>query len=173
MRRVTPRTMVSRRKTGDCTFLISYAYGFYPSEIEVKWVQDGVEMPWESRELLPHPDGTYQVRTRVEVQEGDDERTYEYHVNHSSLPVTVKVTYDPRGRSLQGLQLISVVLVAVMTAVLAGTLILNWKRIKRFSISHYKRPRSREAPSSGVRNEEGLVMFPPPVNTPHHNSEPL
>ncbi|KAJ1146744.1 hypothetical protein NDU88_013004 [Pleurodeles waltl] len=93
---VAPETMVTRRKNGDRTFLTGYAYGFYPREIEVKWVRNGVEIPWESRDILPHHDGTYQVRTTVEVQEGDDEKTYRYEVYHSSLPDTVTVMYEEK-----------------------------------------------------------------------------
>ncbi|XP_078496440.1 H-2 class I histocompatibility antigen, Q7 alpha chain [Lissotriton helveticus] len=93
LRRVAPQTRVSQRMSSDRAFLMGYAYGFYPRDIEVRWVRDGVEMPWESKELLPNPDGTYQVRTAVEVQEGDDVKTYEYHVNHSSLTEIVPVEY--------------------------------------------------------------------------------
>ncbi|KAJ1146807.1 hypothetical protein NDU88_013066 [Pleurodeles waltl] len=57
---VAPQAAVTRRKNGDRTFLTGYAYGFYPREIEVKWVRNGVEIPWESRDILPNPDGTYQ-----------------------------------------------------------------------------------------------------------------
>ncbi|KAJ1146730.1 hypothetical protein NDU88_012991 [Pleurodeles waltl] len=90
---VVLQTVVTRRKTCDRTFLTSYPYGFYPRDIEVKWVRNGVEIPWESRDILPHPDGTYQVRTTVEVQKGDDEKIYKYEVYHSSLPDTVTMMY--------------------------------------------------------------------------------
>ncbi|XP_078497680.1 H-2 class I histocompatibility antigen, alpha chain-like [Lissotriton helveticus] len=93
---VVPQTMVTRRKKGDRTFLTGYAYGFYPRDIEVKWVRNGVEMPWESMDILPNPDGTYQARKTVEVQEGDDEKMYRYEVYHSSLPDTVTVMYEEK-----------------------------------------------------------------------------
>ncbi|XP_078496887.1 major histocompatibility complex class I-related protein 1-like [Lissotriton helveticus] len=93
MQRVSPKTRVSRTKKGDRTFLTGYAYGFYPRDIEVKWVRNGVEMPWESSEILPNPDGTYQAQKTVEVQEGDDEKMYRYEVDHSGLPEIMKVVY--------------------------------------------------------------------------------
>ncbi|KAJ1146736.1 hypothetical protein NDU88_012997 [Pleurodeles waltl] len=96
LRRVAPQAAVTRRKTSDHTFLTGYAYGFYPREIEVKWVRNGVEIPWESRDIMPNPDGTYQVRATVEVQEGDDEKMYRYEVYHSSLPDTVTVMYEEK-----------------------------------------------------------------------------
>ncbi|XP_078496835.1 H-2 class I histocompatibility antigen, Q10 alpha chain-like isoform X2 [Lissotriton helveticus] len=100
LQRVAPQTMVTRRKKGGRTFLTGYAYGFYPRDIAVKWVRNGVQMPWESRDLLPNPDGTYQIRTTVEVQEGDDEKTYKYEVYHSSLPDTVTVMYEEKSRPM-------------------------------------------------------------------------
>ncbi|XP_078497679.1 H-2 class I histocompatibility antigen, Q10 alpha chain-like [Lissotriton helveticus] len=90
---VAPQTMITRRKNGGRTFLTGYAYGFYPRDIEVKWVRNGVEMPWESMDILPNPDGTYQAQKTVEVQEGDDEKMYNYEVDHSGLPDTVSVMY--------------------------------------------------------------------------------
>ncbi|XP_078497839.1 class I histocompatibility antigen, Gogo-OKO alpha chain-like [Lissotriton helveticus] len=93
---VAPQTMVTRRKNGARTFLTGYAYGFYPRDIEVKWVRNGVEMPWESMDILPNPDGTYQAQKTVEVQEGDDEKMYRYEVDHSSLPDTVTVMYEEK-----------------------------------------------------------------------------
>ncbi|XP_078497684.1 H-2 class I histocompatibility antigen, Q10 alpha chain-like [Lissotriton helveticus] len=93
---VAPQTMVTRRKNGGRTFLTGYAYGFYPRDIEVKWVRNGVEMPWESMDILPNPDGTYQAQKTVEVQEGDDEKMYRYEVYHSSLPDSVTVMYEEK-----------------------------------------------------------------------------
>ncbi|XP_078497703.1 major histocompatibility complex class I-related protein 1-like [Lissotriton helveticus] len=93
---VAPQTMVTRRKNGGRTFLTGYAYGFYPRDIEVKWVRNGVEMTWESMDILPNPDGTYQAQKTVEVLEGDDEKMYRYEVYHSSLPDTVSVMYEEK-----------------------------------------------------------------------------
>ncbi|XP_069491373.1 major histocompatibility complex class I-related gene protein-like isoform X3 [Ambystoma mexicanum] len=96
LRRVSPGTMVSRRKSGDRTLLTCYAYGFYPREIEVKWIRSGVEMPLEWSQLLPNPDGTYQIKATVEVQEGDEKNMYECQVEHSSLPEIVTVVYKEK-----------------------------------------------------------------------------
>ncbi|XP_078496847.1 major histocompatibility complex class I-related protein 1-like [Lissotriton helveticus] len=157
-RRVTPRTRVSQRKTVDRTFLTGYAYEFYPRDIEVKWVRNGVEMPWESRQILPNPDGTYQIRITVEVQEGDDVRT-EYHVNHISLTETVIVTYGEQRGGLESNELVALVVVlslavAMMTAmlVLAWAGILKWKVI--LSLLTIMR-----CPQHSRRNREGQDTF--------------
>lgn len=147
-RRVAPQTSASQRKTGDCTFLIGYAYGFYPRDIEVKWVQNGVEMPWESSEILPNPDGTYQVRATVEVQEGDDVKDYEFHVNHRSLPEIVTVTYDPPGKRWPG----RVVLV-VPALTLMAMLVFNAISLKCFAPD---RAKNRERPTD-INLEQGVL----------------
>ncbi|XP_078497706.1 major histocompatibility complex class I-related protein 1-like [Lissotriton helveticus] len=126
---VAPQTMVSRRKNGDRTFLIGYAYGFYPREIEVKWVRNGVAMPCESREILPNPDGTYQVRTTVEVLEGDDEKMYRYEVYHSSLPDTVTVMYEEKSRPM-GVIIGGVIGALVGVGLIAAVVWAVYSRIK-------------------------------------------
>ncbi|KAJ1146733.1 hypothetical protein NDU88_012994 [Pleurodeles waltl] len=93
LQRVTPKIRISRRKSGERIFLTGCAYGFYPRDIEVKWLRNGEEIPWESRDILPSPEGTYQVRITVEIQEGD-ENTCILQVDHSGLPETVRVVYE-------------------------------------------------------------------------------
>ncbi|XP_078496845.1 RLA class I histocompatibility antigen, alpha chain 11/11-like [Lissotriton helveticus] len=139
-RRVTPGTKLYQTKANDRTFLIGITYGFYPKEIEVKWDHGGVKIPLESNELLPNPDGTYQVRTKVEVQEGDDVKTYEYHVNHSSMPETLTVTYDPPGRSRQvGLLAGLLTMTAVVLLLVA---VFFRKSLKKFFTSEDTQQRS-------------------------------
>ncbi|XP_069491391.1 RLA class I histocompatibility antigen, alpha chain 11/11-like [Ambystoma mexicanum] len=116
LRRVPPGTMVSRRKSGDRTLLTCYAYGFYPREIEVKWIRSGVEMPLEWSQLLPNPDGTYQIKATVEVQEGDEKNMYECQVEHSSLPEIVTVVYKEKSPG-PSIGLIAGVVLAVVLAV--------------------------------------------------------
>ncbi|XP_069491406.1 RLA class I histocompatibility antigen, alpha chain 19-1-like [Ambystoma mexicanum] len=116
LRRVPPGTMVSRRKSGDRTLLTCYAYGFYPREIEVKWIRSGVEMPLEWSQLLPNPDGTYQIKATVEVQEGDEKNMYECQVEHSSLPEIVTVVYEEKSPG-PSIGLIAGVILAVVLAV--------------------------------------------------------
>ncbi|XP_069489020.1 H-2 class I histocompatibility antigen, alpha chain-like [Ambystoma mexicanum] len=116
LRRVPPGTMVSRRKSGDRTLLTCYVYGFYPREIEVKWIRSGVEMPLEWSQLLPNPDGTYQIKATVEVQEGDEKNMYDCQVEHSSLPEIVTVVYEEKSPG-PSIGLIAGVILAVVLAV--------------------------------------------------------
>ncbi|KAJ1146844.1 hypothetical protein NDU88_013102 [Pleurodeles waltl] len=71
LQRVTPRIMSCRMKNGAHTYYCGNVYGFHPREIEVKWFRDGLEIHTDFMEILPNPDGTFQLRMTVEVQEGD------------------------------------------------------------------------------------------------------
>ncbi|CAI9619003.1 unnamed protein product [Staurois parvus] len=86
-KRVRPEVKVwGRRQSDDVTRLQCLVYGFHPRPVDVKWVRNGEDhVPSdEMTPILPHPDGTYQIRVSVEVptKEGD---TYFCHVDHSSL----------------------------------------------------------------------------------------
>ncbi|KAM5145647.1 major histocompatibility complex class I-related gene protein-like [Mantella aurantiaca] len=86
-RKVRPEVKVWGRQQSDgVTRLQCLVYGFHPRAVDVKWVRNGVDhLPSDlMTPILPHPDGTYQIRVTVEVPttEGD---TYSCHVDHSSL----------------------------------------------------------------------------------------
>ncbi|XP_018413603.1 PREDICTED: major histocompatibility complex class I-related gene protein-like [Nanorana parkeri] len=94
-KRVHPEVKVwGRRQSNGVMRLQCLVYGFHPRAVHVKWVRNGVDdVPSdEMSPILPHPDGTYQIRVRVDVttREGD---TYSCHVVHSSLQETVAVIW--------------------------------------------------------------------------------
>ncbi|XP_077340423.1 uncharacterized protein LOC143983984 isoform X4 [Lithobates pipiens] len=94
---VPPEVKVwSHHQSDGVTKLQCLVYGFHPRPVDVKWVRNGKEhLPSDKMTpILPHPDGTYQIRVSVEVptQEGD---TYSCHVDHSSLEETLTVKWEP------------------------------------------------------------------------------
>ncbi|XP_040180853.1 H-2 class I histocompatibility antigen, K-B alpha chain-like isoform X2 [Rana temporaria] len=95
---VRPEVKVwGHRQSDDVARLECLVYGFHPQLLEVKWVRNGEDdvSSYEKTPILPHPDGTYQIRVSVEVptREGD---TYSCHVEHSSLGnETLRVKWDP------------------------------------------------------------------------------
>ena len=97
-KKVRPEVKVwGHRQSDDVTRLQCLVYGFHPRAVEVKWVRNGVDdVPsGEMSSILPHPDGTYQIRVSAEVptKEGD---TYSCHVDHSSLGAeTLSVIWEP------------------------------------------------------------------------------
>ncbi|KAM4640642.1 major histocompatibility complex class I-related gene protein-like isoform 2-T2 [Discoglossus pictus] len=86
-RKVPPKVKVSRRQLNGVSKLHCQVYGFYPRAVDVKWVKNGMEdVPSEeAKQILPNPDGTFQIRVSVEVPLGED--SYECHVDHESLDV--------------------------------------------------------------------------------------
>ncbi|XP_073454385.1 putative HLA class I histocompatibility antigen, alpha chain H isoform X2 [Aquarana catesbeiana] len=91
---VSPEVKVwGHHQSEEKTRLHCLAYGFHPRPVDVKWMRNGEDdVPSdEISPILPHPDGTYQIRVSVEVptREGD---TYSCHVDHSSLDDVLIVT---------------------------------------------------------------------------------
>ncbi|KAM5145829.1 class I histocompatibility antigen, F10 alpha chain-like isoform 1-T1 [Mantella aurantiaca] len=95
-KRVRPEVKVwGRQKSDGVTRLQCLVYGFHPRAVDVKWVRNGEDhLPSdEMTPILPHPDGTYQIRVTAEVlNEGD---TYSCHVDHSSLEEILTVKWEP------------------------------------------------------------------------------
>ncbi|XP_040180835.1 class I histocompatibility antigen, F10 alpha chain-like [Rana temporaria] len=86
-KRVRPEVKVwGHRQSDDVTRLHCLVYGFHPRPVEVKWVRNGEDhIPSdEMTQILPHPDGTYQIRVSVKVPTSNGD-TYSCHVDHSSL----------------------------------------------------------------------------------------
>ncbi|XP_077340681.1 major histocompatibility complex class I-related gene protein-like isoform X2 [Lithobates pipiens] len=93
---VPPEVKVwGHRQSDGVTRLHCLVYGFHPRSVDVKWMRNGTDhVPSdEMSPILPHPDGTYQIRVSVEVPtiEGD---TYSCHVEHSSLEDVFTVKLD-------------------------------------------------------------------------------
>ncbi|XP_018428012.1 PREDICTED: major histocompatibility complex class I-related gene protein-like [Nanorana parkeri] len=76
----------------EITRLHCLVYGFHPKDVIVKWVRNGVDdVPSdEMSPILPHPDGTYQIRVSVEEPTRDGD-TYSCYVEHSSLEEPLNV----------------------------------------------------------------------------------
>nr|AGY55983.1 MHC class I antigen [Andrias davidianus] len=127
-RRERPETMVSHHKSGASNArLTCHAYKFYPREIEVKWFRNGVEMPAKFLpQTLPNPDGTYQIKTTVEVPEGEEEM-YICRVDHSSLDNALDVKYEKKALPI-GLIIGAIAGVVVLLAAAIGGIVIWRKR---------------------------------------------
>ncbi|CAI9544148.1 unnamed protein product, partial [Staurois parvus] len=133
--RVRPEVKVwgRRRQSDDVTRLHCLVYGFHPRPVDVKWMRNGEDhVPSdEMTPILPHPDGTYQIRVSVEVptKEGD---TYFCHVDHSSLgDETLSVKWDPPSNGLSVGVIIGAVIgvLAVLAAIIAVVVLMKKKKI--------------------------------------------
>ncbi|KAK6469550.1 H-2 class II histocompatibility antigen [Huso huso] len=78
------------------TMLVCNIIGFYPREIKVTWLRNGVKVTADvsSSELLPDGDWTYQIHSYLELtpQSGD---SYTCRVEHSALAEAIEEKWDP------------------------------------------------------------------------------
>ncbi|KAE8588397.1 hypothetical protein XENTR_v10022508 [Xenopus tropicalis] len=98
---VPPKVKVSISESESGAELHCRVYGFYPRDVEVKWIKNGRDEihSEEAAQILPNPDGTYQIRVSVGVTpEGG--ATYSCHVDHSSLEKALVVPFEYNNRSI-------------------------------------------------------------------------
>ncbi|XP_063794715.1 class I histocompatibility antigen, Gogo-B*0102 alpha chain-like [Pseudophryne corroboree] len=123
-KRVVPEVKITGHRSGEVTKLRCQVYGFHPRAVDVKWMRDEQDevLSDEASRILPHPDGTYQIRVTIEVPAGEEER-YSCHVDHSSLEKTLSVKWEPRsgpsvgviiGAVIGGLAVLALVIGAVL-----------------------------------------------------------
>ncbi|XP_029142665.1 DLA class II histocompatibility antigen, DR-1 beta chain-like, partial [Protobothrops mucrosquamatus] len=100
VRRAKPTVSISPTKLDPAspnTILLCTARGFYPMEIEVRWLKNG--RPEEEGvafgEELQNGDWTYQLQVMLETQpqRGD---VYACQVGHTSLEAPITVQWEPR-----------------------------------------------------------------------------
>uniref|UniRef100_A0A8D0GC56 Ig-like domain-containing protein n=1 Tax=Sphenodon punctatus TaxID=8508 RepID=A0A8D0GC56_SPHPU len=93
-----PQLLVSDRPTPDgLTRLSCRAHGFYPRDIAVVWLKNGVAMCGETQSwgIVPSGDGTYQTRATIEIDPSSDAR-YQCCVEHKSLTQDLRVAWEPK-----------------------------------------------------------------------------
>ncbi|XP_073404809.1 class I histocompatibility antigen, F10 alpha chain-like isoform X2 [Dendrobates tinctorius] len=130
-RRVRPNVMVSSQEKGDTMKLHCHVYGFHPRPVDVKWMKNGEDEvhSYETTNVLPNPDGTYQIRVSAEVTPKDGD-SYSCNVDHSSLRETLNIVWEPKLSVTVTTVVVPVVIaVAVVTllAVVIGVFIYKRK----------------------------------------------
>uniref|UniRef100_A0A6I8PWE5 Major histocompatibility complex, class I-related -like n=1 Tax=Xenopus tropicalis TaxID=8364 RepID=A0A6I8PWE5_XENTR len=90
-----PRVKLSSSESESGTELHCRVYGFYPRDVEVKWIKNGRDEihSEEAAQILPNPDGTYQIRVSVGVTP-EEGATYSCHIDHSSLENPLIVPFE-------------------------------------------------------------------------------
>ncbi|CAI9533441.1 unnamed protein product, partial [Staurois parvus] len=130
-KKVRPEVKVwGRRQSDGVTRLQCLVYGFHPRPVDVKWMRNGEDhVPSdEMTPILPHPDGTYQIRVSVEVptKEGD---TYSCHVDHSSLgDETLSVKWEPDMRPWTIVIVPAIICLLVAVAVICGVFLYKKRK---------------------------------------------
>uniref|UniRef100_A0A6I8QAE7 Ig-like domain-containing protein n=1 Tax=Xenopus tropicalis TaxID=8364 RepID=A0A6I8QAE7_XENTR len=131
-RKVPPNVKVSNSESESGTKLHCRVYGFYPRDVEVKWIKNGRDEihSEEAAQILPNPDGTYQIRVSVGVTpEGG--ATYSCHIDHSSLEKPLVVKFEPNnGRYLYIIISVIVTLLLLLLPFALGLCIYRKRKTK-------------------------------------------
>ncbi|KAM4696189.1 major histocompatibility complex class I-related gene protein-like [Rhinophrynus dorsalis] len=124
MRKVHPQVKVTghqSRHNNLITKLHCQVYGFYPRDVDVKWVKNGADDVYseEAKQILPNPDGTYQIRVTMEVTPKEGDR-YACHVDHSSLEEPLIVLWEPKENIFLYIRMAVIAVALALTALLGA-----------------------------------------------------
>uniref|UniRef100_A0A8D0G445 Ig-like domain-containing protein n=1 Tax=Sphenodon punctatus TaxID=8508 RepID=A0A8D0G445_SPHPU len=126
-----PQVLVSDRPTPEgFTRLSCRAHGFYPQDIAVVWLKNGVAMSGETQSwgIVPSGDGTYQTRVTLEIDPSSDAR-YQCRVEHESLAQELRVAWEPKSNPLLIVgAAIGALLLLLLVAAVTGIVLLIRKR---------------------------------------------
>nr|XP_033779966.1 major histocompatibility complex class I-related gene protein-like [Geotrypetes seraphini] len=145
--KVRPQVKVSDRKSEERLITLHcQVTGFYPREIDVKWMKNGNIMHGTAaKDILPNHDGTYQTRESVEI-DPQEEAKYSCHVEHSSMPESLTVLWEPKSSSLTAIIIGAIAVAVVLIAVVIGVII--WKKRAGKKAGGYSAASAKEDGSS-------------------------
>ncbi|XP_053577870.1 H-2 class I histocompatibility antigen, Q9 alpha chain [Bombina bombina] len=128
-RKVLSQVKVSGHQSDTVTKLHCRVYGFYPKAVDVKWVKNGEIdlMSEEAAQVLPNPDGTYQLRVTVEVIPKDGD-SFSCHVDHSSLKKPLTVLWEPKNSQTNLFIIVAAVGVLLIIAAGVGGYVIYRKK---------------------------------------------
>ncbi|XP_023262909.1 H-2 class II histocompatibility antigen, E-S beta chain-like [Seriola lalandi dorsalis] len=97
-RKVPPIVRVHQTKLtnyGERSMLECSVVGFFPQEVRVSWLRDGVEVSTDvsSTDVLPNEDWSFQLHSYLELTPKRGERV-SCRVDHSSLKESLEVAWD-------------------------------------------------------------------------------
>ncbi|XP_025072377.1 major histocompatibility complex class I-related gene protein-like isoform X2 [Alligator sinensis] len=129
----SPMSQVSDRPSSwaRLTTLSCQVHGFYPKNISVVWLKNGVAQPQETScsEVLPSGDGTYQTWATIEIDPNSN-HNYTCCVEHVSLGADLRVAWDKSRQkpesSLNLALIITIVLVIIAAMSTAIYFLRKW-----------------------------------------------
>ncbi|XP_051899562.1 class I histocompatibility antigen, F10 alpha chain-like [Pristis pectinata] len=126
-RKVTPEVSLDARKR-DRWFLYCNVSGFYPPAISVTWFRNGQRVSeMKSTGILPNVDGTYQLKSVLELDPFDG-KVYSCHIDHSSLPDGKTVVWEGNSKEDRHIGLIAVCVLILLSVILGGIVFLRKRR---------------------------------------------
>ncbi|XP_055486430.1 major histocompatibility complex class I-related gene protein-like, partial [Leucoraja erinacea] len=158
----TPEVFIGIKRDGSQSLSLScLVTGFYPQAIDVTWLRDGEGVPgFESSDLLPNWDGTYQLKNTIELIK-EDVAKFSCYIEHTTLLRGVNV---PQERAAKDDIKIRIVTGAAIVPLILLGIILGigcWKKRKR------KKNHNNQGPADNSRDQERTAV------TMKHNQLPL
>ncbi|XP_053556037.1 zinc-alpha-2-glycoprotein [Bombina bombina] len=145
--KVKPKVKVWGVTSEGVVRLHCLAYGFYPKPIDVKWTLNDQDIPIEeAKQVLPDPEGTYQVRLTVEVIPVENQ-IYTCHVDHSSLSEEIKVPWNPEQAAIY----YKIIIGGIAGLALLSILILVFRRCRKI----YGAKEANYTPTSTAELDKG------------------
>uniref|UniRef100_A0A8C5WGX9 Ig-like domain-containing protein n=1 Tax=Leptobrachium leishanense TaxID=445787 RepID=A0A8C5WGX9_9ANUR len=124
-RRARPELKVSSQESGKVVNLHCQVYGFYPQDVDVKWMQNEENiLSDEAKQILPNSNGTYQIRVSVRLIPREWVR-YTCRVDHSSLEEPLIVRWHHRPEFFNFITGAWVTMVAIAAFIIVGVLICD------------------------------------------------
>ncbi|XP_074508531.1 H-2 class II histocompatibility antigen, E-S beta chain-like [Sebastes fasciatus] len=157
-RKVPPVVRVHQTKPADYgkqSMLECSVVGFFPQEVWVSWLKDGVEVTTDvsSTDILPNGDWSFQLHSYLELTPRRGERV-SCRVDHSSLRESLEVDWDTSSLDAKHLKMAVGIVVFLIgfTAATGGAAYYWWK--KRFDLS----PLGRQGQTSPSHQSELLSL---------------
>nr|XP_040139615.1 MHC class I polypeptide-related sequence B-like [Ictidomys tridecemlineatus] len=88
----------------DTIFVTCWAWGFYPKNISLTWLQDGEPLSQDTQKsgsILSYGNGTYQTCVSTRIPQGQEQR-FSCHVGHNGNHITGTVSCGEPGSPRRG-----------------------------------------------------------------------
>ncbi|XP_054444690.1 IgG receptor FcRn large subunit p51 isoform X2 [Pteronotus mesoamericanus] len=146
-----PPSMRLKARPGSPGFsvLTCSAFSFYPPELQLRFLRNGLAVGTGESELGPNGDGSFHAWSSLTVKSGD-EHHYRCVVHHAGLPQPLTVDLESAGKS--SMPVVGIVIgLLLLTAVAAGGALL-WRRMNK----------GLPVPWISLRGDDGGALLPTP-----------
>ncbi|KAF6077498.1 Fc fragment of IgG receptor and transporter [Phyllostomus discolor] len=146
-----PPSMRLKARPGSPGFsvLTCSAFSFYPPELQLRFLRNGLAVGTGDSELGPNGDGSFHAWSSLTVKSGD-EHHYRCVVQHAGLPQPLVVDVESPAKS--SISVVGIVIgFLLLTAVAAGGALLWWRMRKGLP-----------APWISLRADDGGALLPTP-----------
>ncbi|XP_008843291.1 IgG receptor FcRn large subunit p51 isoform X2 [Nannospalax galili] len=110
-----------------CSVLTCTAFSFYPPELQLSFLRNGLLVGIGDIDFGPNGDGSFHAWSILEVKSGD-EHHYQCHVEHVGLAQPLLVDLDSRARS--SVPVVGIVLGFLVVLVVTAGGVLLWTRMR-------------------------------------------